>query len=105
MNLIGTIVLIISWLFIFFGVVAIFAFKNLYMRIIASTIIDTVASILVIIAAIFLQFTVGFGFRLTLLILFIILTSPISTHVNIRSAYLSKLPLRHDEEKKSWMNG
>jgi multicomponent Na+:H+ antiporter subunit G len=100
MMVLGTIVLVISWLFIIFGVVAIFAFPNLYMRIIASTIIDTVASILVILAAIFMMFTVGFVFRLILLVLFIILTSPISTHVNIRSAYLSKLPIHHDEEKQ-----
>jgi multicomponent Na+:H+ antiporter subunit G len=100
MMILGTIVLVISWLFIIFGVVAIFAFPNLYMRIIASTIIDTVASILVILAAIFMMFTVGFVFRLILLVLFIILTSPISTHVNIRSAYLSKLPIHHDEEKQ-----
>ena len=100
MMILGTIVLIISWLFIIFGVVAIFAFPNLYMRIIASTIIDTVASILVILAAILMMFTVGFVFRLILLVLFIILTSPISTHVNIRSSYLSKLPIDHDEEKK-----
>jgi multicomponent Na+:H+ antiporter subunit G len=96
----GSIMLMISWLFIIFGVISIFVFRNLYMRIIASTIIDTVASIVVIIAAIFLMFEVGFIFRLTLLILFLILTSPISTHVNIRSAYLSKLPLHHDEEKR-----
>jgi multicomponent Na+:H+ antiporter subunit G len=100
MMILGTIVLIISWLFIIFGVVAIFAFPNLYMRIIASTIIDTVASIVVILAAILMMFTVGFVFRLILLVLFIILTSPISTHVNIRSAYLSKLPINHDEEKQ-----
>jgi multicomponent Na+:H+ antiporter subunit G len=100
MMILGTIVLVISWLFIIFGVVAIFAFPNLYMRIIASTIIDTVASILVILAATFMMFTVGFVFRLILLVLFIILTSPISTHVNIRSAYLSKLPIHHDEEKQ-----
>jgi multicomponent Na+:H+ antiporter subunit G len=99
MMIIGSVVLVISWLFIVFGVVAIFAFPNLYMRIIASTIIDTVASILVIFAAIFMMFTVGFVFRLVLLLLFIILTSPISTHVNIRSAYLSHLPIDHDEEK------
>jgi multicomponent Na+:H+ antiporter subunit G len=100
MMILGTIVLIISWLFIIFGVVAIFVFPNLYMRIIASTIIDTVASIVVILAAILMMFTVGFVFRLILLVLFIILTSPISTHVNIRSAYLSKLPINHDEEKQ-----
>jgi multicomponent Na+:H+ antiporter subunit G len=100
MNILGYILLGVSWLFIIFGVIAIFGFRNLYMRIIASTIIDTVASILIIAAAIALMFTIGFVFRLILLILFIILTSPISTHVNIRSAYLSKVPLKHDEEKQ-----
>jgi multicomponent Na+:H+ antiporter subunit G len=100
MMIIGIIVLVISWVFIIFGVVAIFAFPNLYMRIIASTIIDTVASIIVILAAILMMFTFGFLFRLILLLLFIILTSPISTHVNIRAAYLSKLPINHNEEKQ-----
>jgi multicomponent Na+:H+ antiporter subunit G len=98
--ILGTIVLVVSWVFIIFGVVSIFAFPNLYMRIIASTIIDTVASIIVIFAAILMMFTVGFVFRLILLLLFIILTSPISTHVNIRAAYLSKLPINHNEEKQ-----
>ena len=98
--ILGTIVLVVSWVFIIFGVVAIFAFPNLYMRIIASTIIDTVAYIIVIFAAILMMFTVGFVFRLILLLLFIILTSPISTHVNIRAAYLSKLPINHNEEKQ-----
>jgi multicomponent Na+:H+ antiporter subunit G len=99
MMILATIVLVISWLFIVFGVVAIFAFPNLYMRIIASTIIDTVASMLIILAAILTLFSFGFVFRLVLLVLFIILTSPISTHVNIRAAYLSKLPINHNEEK------
>ena len=101
MMIIGSVIMVISWFFIIFGVIAIFAFPNLYMRIIASTIIDTVASILVILAAIFMMFTVGFVFLLMLLLLFILLTSPISTHVNIRSAYLSKLPINHDEDKGS----
>lgn len=100
MMILGGVILVVSWLFIIFGVISIFAFRNLYMRIIASTIIDTVASIVVILATIVLMFEIGFIFRLILLILFLILTSPISTHVNIRSAYLSKLPLHHDEEKR-----
>jgi multisubunit Na+/H+ antiporter MnhG subunit len=45
-----------------------------------------------------LLFQGAFVFRLVLLIGFILLTSPISTHVNIRSAYLSKLPLDHDRK-------
>jgi multicomponent Na+:H+ antiporter subunit G len=98
MTIVGFIILIIAWALIIFGVLAIFVFKNLYMQIIASTIIDTVASILVIVASMLLLFNVTFVFRLILLTLFIILTSPISTHVNIRAAYLSGLPLNHDKK-------
>jgi multicomponent Na+:H+ antiporter subunit G len=101
MNYLGYGLLIGSWVIVIFGVIAIFSFKNLYMRIIASTMIDTVASIVIILASILLMFQVGFIFRLLLLIVFIVLTSPISTHVNIRSAYLSKLPLKHDDEGQS----
>jgi multicomponent Na+:H+ antiporter subunit G len=98
MILIGYAFLVIATVMILFGVVSIFVFKNLYMRIIASTIIDTVGSLFFLIGLIFLLFQGAFVFRVLLLIGFILLTSPISTHVNIRSAYLSKLPLDHDKK-------
>jgi multicomponent Na+:H+ antiporter subunit G len=102
MTVIGSIFLILSWLMILFGVISIFTYRNLYARIVASTIIDTVASMLVIVGLIFFIPAIGFSFRLVLLILFLLVTSPISTHVNIRSAYLAKLPLDHHvkDEKK-----
>ena len=98
MILIGYAFLVIATVMILFGVVSIFVFKNLYMRIIASTIIDTVGSLFFLIGLIFLLFEGAFVFRVLLLIGFILLTSPISTHVNIRSAYLSKLPLDHHKK-------
>jgi multicomponent Na+:H+ antiporter subunit G len=99
MIIIGWIFLSIAMIFILFGVISIFVFKNLYMRIIASTIIDTVGSFLFLIGLMFLLWDGAFIFRILLLIGFIFLTSPISTHVNIRSAYLSKLPMDHDQRK------
>ena len=98
MILIGYAFLVIATVMILFGVVSIFVFNNLYMRIIASTIIDTVGSLFFLIGLIFLLFEGAFVFRVLLLIGFILLTSPISTHVNIRSAYLSKLPLDHHKK-------
>lgn len=91
----GIIILALSWIMIVFGVISIFSYANLYARIVASTVIDTVASILIIIALIFFLPHIQFSFRLVLLLLFLLVTSPISTHVNIRSAYLAKLPLDH----------
>jgi multicomponent Na+:H+ antiporter subunit G len=97
---IGYALLVIAVIVIVFGVVSIFAFKNLYMRIIASTMIDTVGSVLFLIGLVFILFQGAFVFRLLLLLAFILLTSPISTHVNIRSAYLAKLPIQHHKRTK-----
>lgn len=99
MIIIGYLLLLASTFMIIFGVISIFVFKNLYMRMIASTIIDTVGSLFFLIGLIFLLFEGAFVFRILLLIGFILLTSPISTHVNIRSAYLSKLPIDHDRKE------
>jgi multicomponent Na+:H+ antiporter subunit G len=90
--------LAIAWFFIIFGVIAIFSFKNMYLRIMASATIDTVASFILLIGLMFISPTAGFIIRFVLLIFFLMITSPISTHVNIRSAYLSKIPL--DPSKK-----
>ncbi|HOJ44591.1 MAG TPA: monovalent cation/H(+) antiporter subunit G [Bacilli bacterium] len=93
MNVFTMIILGVAWFFIIFGVVSIFAFKNMYMRIMASATIDTVASFLVLLALIFISPSVGFVLRFIMLVGFMLITGPISTHVNIRSAYLSKVPL------------
>ena len=100
MIILGSIFVLVSLLIAGFGVASIFIFKNLYMRIVASTIIDTVATLLFLIGLIFLLFEGSFVFRILLLMVFILMTSPISTHVNIRSAYLAKLSIRHDQERK-----
>jgi multicomponent Na+:H+ antiporter subunit G len=98
MSVVTMTLLAIAWFFIIFGVIAIFSFKNMYLRIMASATIDTVASFIFLIGLMFISPTAGFIIRFVLLIFFLMITSPISTHVNIRSAYLSKIPL--DPRKK-----
>ncbi|MBE0700345.1 MAG: monovalent cation/H(+) antiporter subunit G, partial [Acholeplasmataceae bacterium] len=85
-------ILILSWLFILFGMIAIFKLKNLYARILTATTIDTVACFLVLFALIFASGSFAFIIRLILLIIFLLITNPISSHVNIRSAYLTGIP-------------
>lgn len=97
MNLIVYAILILAWIFILFGMIAIFKLKNLYTRILTAATIDTVASFLVLFALIFARFSYGYAIRLVLLILFLLITSPISSHVNIRSAYLIGVPLSHQD--------
>lgn len=91
---IGFILAFFAMFFMIFGVIAVFFYKNIYLRILASATIDTVASILFIFSMIAFQFEWEWIFRFLLLMVFLMITSPISTHVVIRAAYLSKMPLK-----------
>jgi multicomponent Na+:H+ antiporter subunit G len=92
------VILAISWLFIIFGMIAIFRLKNMYARILAATTIDTVASLLVLIGLMFAAGSFNFIIRLVILLLFLLVTNPISSHVNIRSAYLMGIPVNLKEK-------
>jgi multicomponent Na+:H+ antiporter subunit G len=70
----------------------------MYSRILAATTIDTVASLLVIIGVIFVAGSFDFIIRLIILLLFLLITNPISSHVNIRSAYLMGIPVNLKEK-------
>jgi multicomponent Na+:H+ antiporter subunit G len=100
MNTVAIIILILSWFFIIFGMIAIFSLKNMYARILSSTTIDTVASFLVLFALMFVSGSFIFIVRFIILIIFLLITNPISSHVNIRSAYLSGIPIKEEEDSK-----
>lgn len=99
MSIVAIIILIFSWFFIIFGMIAVFGLKNMYSRILSSTTIDTVASFLVLFAMMFVSPSFAFIVRFILLIIFLLITNPISSHVNIRSAYLSGIPINDKEVK------
>ena len=89
-----SILLILSWGFIIFGMFSIFKLKNLYTRILSATTIDTMASLTIIIALfIFRIDCYQYALRFLLLIGFLLITNPISSHVNIRSAYVTGFEL------------
>ncbi len=100
MSWISIFILVASWIFVIFGMLAIFLLKNLYTRILSASTIDTVASLLVLFALIFARFQFDSIVRLVLLILFLLITSPISSHVNIRSAYLIGIPIDHKDGRE-----
>lgn len=95
MNVAAYIILALAWLFLIFGMISIFTLKNLYTRILTSATIDTVASFLVLFALMIISGTFAFIIRLLLLVIFLLITNPISSHVNIRSAYLTGIPVDH----------
>ena len=107
------ILLIIAWGFLIFGIVAIFRIKNLYSRILSAATIDTVASLTMLIALLFVTvfpiyeetfvFRYDYLIRFVILIGFLLITNPISAHVNIRSAYITGVEvkeLNNDEAKE-----
>ncbi|MFW6298811.1 MAG: cation:proton antiporter [Bacillota bacterium] len=101
------VLLLIAWVFLVFGVVAVFRIKNLYSRILSAATIDTVASLTVLIALLAatvlplgeegIIFRYDYLIRFFLLIGFLLITNPISAHVNIRSAYITGVQVKHLE--------
>ncbi len=113
MIMVAIILLVLAWVFIAFGMVSIFRIKNLYTRILSAATIDTVGSLTVLlgllVASIIARDETGFHFqydyfiRFVLLIGFLMVTNPISSHVNIRSAYLTGVDvkvLEHEVDKQ-----
>ncbi len=97
---IGVVLLVLAWIFLLFGMIAVFRLKNIYERIISATTIDTVAALLVIFALFFFVPSFAFAIRLILLILFLFITNPISSHVNIRSAFLTGISTEKEGEEQ-----
>ena len=101
---IAIVLLVISWIFIIFGMVSIFKLKNLYTRILSAATIDTVGSLTILIALLVASITsYEYVLRFMLLIGFLMITNPISSHVNIRSAYLTGVEIRrvyHEADKQ-----
>ena len=98
------VLLVLSWIFIIFGMVAIFKLTNLYTRILSAATIDTVGSLTILIALMISHISqYDYVIRFVLLIGFLLITNPISSHVNIRSAYLTGVQIRrvyHEGERE-----
>jgi len=93
MTVVAYVIVILAWLFILFGLVAIFSLKNLYTRILSAATIDTVGTMLLLMGLMAASKDIADVIRLLLLVVFMLITGPISSHVNIRSAYLVGIPL------------
>jgi len=87
--------LILSWIAIVFGMGSIYILKNLYTRILSAATIDTVASLTILIALLVASIDkFDYVIRFVLLIGFLLVTNPISSHVNIRSAFLTGVQVK-----------
>lgn len=95
----SNVLLILSWIFIFFGILGIYKFKNIYARLLTSSNIDTVAFITIIFALIIRSGLSELSIRLVIILIFMLLTGPVSNHIIARSAYLNGIPSKEDDEE------
>jgi multicomponent Na+:H+ antiporter subunit G len=91
--------IILSWVYIFFGILGIFRFSHIYERLLASSKIDTAASITILFALIIKSGFSGLSIRLLLILLFLIITGPVSNHIIARSAYLNGIDIKKEGDK------
>ena len=89
MEIIGNVVIVIGLIFMAFGVIGLFRFKDFYLRLLVLAKIDTVGAITFMIGIILRH---GFSFftakMFLILVLFLIL-NPLQAHIIARAAYLS----------------
>ena len=84
----GDIIIYAGIVFMLFGVIGIFKYKNFYVRILVTTKIDTVGAF-TLIAGMAVRHGPGFfSLKLLLLIALMMIINPLTTHMTTRSAYL-----------------
>ena len=80
--------LIASWIFFVFGIIGIFKFKSFYSRLITSSKIDSATVILVLFGLVFHVKEWYFISRYLIILLFILVTNPVTTHLIAKKKYL-----------------
>ena len=76
-------------LFMLFGVIGIFKFKNFYLRILVTTKIDTVGALTLFIGMAIKHGFSFFSLKVVLLVILMMILNPLATHMVARSAFLS----------------
>lgn len=89
MQIAGNIIIIAGIIFMLFGVIGIFKFKNFYPRILVTAKIDTVGAFTLIIGIAVKHGFSFFSLKLLLLIALMMIINPLVSHMIARSAYLS----------------
>ena len=89
METLGNIIIAAGILFMLFGVIGIFKYKNFYPRILITAKIDTVGTLTLIIGLMIKHGLNFFSLKLLLLLGVMLVLNPLAAHMVARSAYLS----------------
>lgn len=97
LDIIGNVIISIGLVFLAFGLLGIFRFRNFYSRILVAAKIDTVAFITIMVGVIFKQGLTAFSLRILLILLIMLIINPLVTHIITRSAFLSGYKVKKEE--------
>lgn len=89
LNWLGNILIIIGLIFMAFGVLGIFRFKDYFSRVLIGGKVDTVGFITILIGLMLKSGVNFFTGKVFLVLILYIITNPIATHAITRSAHLS----------------
>ena len=92
----ANIVIVAGIIFMLFGIIGLFRFKDFYPRILVTSKIDTVGAITLIIGLIIKHGLSFFSLKLVIIIVLLLLLNPLSGHIIARSAFLSDSSLRDE---------
>jgi len=89
LEIISNIMLVVGLIFMGFGVLGLFRFKNFFLRSMATAKVDTVGSLTILFALVIRSGVSWFSAKLILLAVLIVVLGPLCHHMVARSAYLS----------------
>jgi len=100
MEIVGNVIISAGIVFMLFGVIGIFKFKNFYLRMLVTTKIDTVGALTLLIGMALKHGFSFFSLKILLLLCLMVILNPVASHFVARSAYLSgyKIEGRHAGE-------
>lgn len=98
MTLIGNLLIILGLFFIVFGTYAINKFRNFYTRILVSSKVDTVGFLFIFLGLIAKSGISFFSAKLLVIVIFYLITNPISTHSITHSAYNSGFRVKKEDK-------
>lgn len=88
-KLVGQGIIVLGLLFIATGIYSILAYKEFYSRVVITAKVDTVGFISVLVGIIVLEGFSFFAMKVLIVLVFEMLTSPMSTHAIAHSAYIA----------------
>jgi len=97
--IISNILVTIGLIFMAFGILGLFRFKNFFLRIISSSKVDTVGTLTVIIGMAIRMGLSFFSAKLILLAVILVILGPLCNHMVARAAYLSGYKTSSDENQ------